>query len=182
MFQGRKRFLIFSHIFFVIKNIYVVNKDNGQKKESEGKKKVKNLKDFKYLADLSVGYLAYSPEYNLFKNLKKKPAYEKIMLLMDDKIGDFLRKEKTASSKEKVAIRFMKFQHIQRWILTYYVMYPDNSLYNDCYALYKTGHYALVEAIANISPANRPIKSIFGVPDYLLRDQEKVLNDLKKVK
>ena len=54
---------------------------------------MKNLKDFfKYVADLSVGYLAYSPEYNLFKNLKKKPAYEKIMLLLDDKIGDFLRK------------------------------------------------------------------------------------------
>ncbi len=159
-----------------------MNKDNGQKKESEGKKKVKNLKDFKYLATSTIGYLAYSPEYNLFKNLKKKPAYEKIMLLLDDEIGDFFAKKKTERGKEKEAIRFLKFDHIQHWILTYYVMYPDNSLYADCYDLYKTGHYDLVEAIANISPANRPIKSIFGVPDYLLRDQEKVLNDLKKVK
>ena len=151
------------------------------KKESEGKKKVKNLKDFRFLADLSVGYLMYSEDDYLFKNMHNVPAYKKIMLLMDDKIGDFLRKEKTASSKEKVAIRFMKFKHIQRWILTYYTMYPDNSLYNDCYALYKTGHYDLLEAIANISESNRPIKAIFGVPDYLLKDQEKVLNDLKRL-
>ena len=145
-------------------------------------KKVKNLKDFKYLATSTIGYLAYSPDYNLFKNLKKKPAYEKIMLLLDDQIGDFFAKEKTERGKEKKAINFLKFDHIQHWILTYYTMYPDNSLYKDCYALYKTGHYELVEAIANISASNKPIKFSFGVPEYLIEDQKKVLNDLKRLK
>ena len=143
---------------------------------------MKNFKDFRYLADWSIGYLMYSEDDYLFKNMRRVPAYKKIMLLMDDKIGDFLRKENTPASKEKVAIRFMKFDHIQRWVLTYYTMYPDNSLYKDCYALYKTGHYELVEAIANMSASNKPIKFSFGVPEYLIEDQKKVLNDLKRLK